>query len=64
MCYFMMYVGVVVMDKQAEHRFLRVQSLTQRELSIQEEREAIREMLSRPDPMYDAQPIAKQNSSS
>ena len=47
MCYFMMYVGVVVMDKQAEHRYMRVQSLTSRELSIKEEHDAIRDMLNR-----------------
>jgi hypothetical protein len=47
MCYFMMYVGVVVMDKQAEHRYMRVQSLTTRELSLKEEHEAMREMLMR-----------------
>lgn len=45
MCYFMMYVGVVVMDKQAEHRYMRVQSLTARELSLKEEHETMREML-------------------
>jgi hypothetical protein len=45
----MMYVGVVVMDKQAEHRYMRVQSLTARELSLQEEHDAIREMLLKAD---------------
>jgi hypothetical protein len=49
MCYFMLYVGVVVMDKQAEHRFMRVQSLTARELSIREEHDAIRDMLLKAD---------------
>ena len=49
MCYFMMYVGVVVMDKQAEHRYMRVQSLTARELSLQEEHDAIRDMLLKAD---------------
>jgi hypothetical protein len=51
MCYFMMYVGVVVMDKQAEHRYMRVQSLTSRELSLKEEHDAIREMLLKADQM-------------
>lgn len=45
MCYFMMYVGVVVMDKQAEHRYMRVQSLTARELSLKEEHDTMRAML-------------------
>ena len=49
MCYFMMYVGTVVMDKQAEHRYLRVQSLTSRELSLQEEYDAIQDMLRKAD---------------
>ena len=48
----MMYVGTVVMDKQAEHRYLRVQSLTTRELSLQEEYEAIQDMLRKAD-QYD-----------
>lgn len=51
MCYFMMYVGVVVMDKQAEHRYMRVQSLTNRELSLKEEHDAIRDMLLKADRM-------------
>ena len=45
MCYFMMYVGTVVMDKQAEHRYMRVQSLTNREMSLQDEYDAIQAML-------------------
>ena len=49
MCYFMLYVGVVVMDKQAEHRFMRVQSLTAREMSVKEEHDAIRDMLLKAD---------------
>jgi hypothetical protein len=53
MCYFMMYVGVVVMDKQAEHRYMRVQSLTNRELSLKEEHEAMREMLLKADKLDD-----------
>ena len=51
MCYFMMYVGVVVMDKQAEHRYLRVQSLTNRELSLREEYEAMQDLLRKADQM-------------
>lgn len=50
-CYFLMYVGVVVMDKQAEHRYMRVQSLSTRELSLQEEYEAIQSMLLKADDM-------------
>jgi len=49
MCYFMMYVGTVVMDKQAEHRYMRVQSLTTRELSLKEEYDAIQDMLRKAD---------------
>lgn len=49
MCYFMMYVGVVVMDKQAEHRYMRVQSVTNRELNLQEEHEAISDLLRKAD---------------
>jgi len=41
----MMYVGTVVMDKQAEHRYMRVQSLTNREMSLQDEYDAIQAML-------------------
>ena len=55
MCYFMMYVGVVVMDKQAEHRYLRVQSLTNRELSIREEYDAINDMLRNAEAMDEAE---------
>lgn len=55
MCYFMMYVGVVVMDKQAEHRYLRVQSLTNRELSISEEYDAINDMLRNAEAMDEAE---------
>lgn len=55
MCYFMMYVGVVVMDKQAEHRYLRVQSLTNREMSIREEYDAIQDMLRKADAMDEAE---------
>jgi chaperonin cofactor prefoldin len=44
-CYFLMYVGVVVMDKQAEHRYMRVQSLSTREHSLKEEYDAIQAML-------------------
>ena len=51
MCYFMMYVGVVVMDKQSEHRYMRVQSLTSRELSLKEEHEAIRDLLFKAEQM-------------
>jgi hypothetical protein len=63
MCYFMMYVGVVVMDKQAEHRYMRVQSLTTRELSLKEEHEAIREMLMRTERAEELeyQPVPKQD---
>ena len=63
MCYFMMYVGVVVMDKQAEHRYMRVQSLTTRELSLKEEHEAIREMLMRTEKadQLEYQPVPKQD---
>ncbi len=50
-CYFLMYVGVVVMDKQAEHRYMRVQSLSTRELSLQEEYDAIQSMLLKADKM-------------
>ncbi len=49
MCYFMMYVGVVVLDKQAEHRYLRVQSLTNRELSLKEEYDAMHALLAAAD---------------
>ena len=61
MCYFMMYVGVVVMDKQAEHRYMRVQSLTSRELSLREEHEAMRDLLLKADRLDDGtlKPIAK-----
>lgn len=50
-CYFLMYVGVVVMDKQAEHRYMRVQSLSTRELSLQEEYDAIQSMLLKAEKM-------------
>ncbi len=46
MCYFILYVGVVVMDKQAEHRFLRVQSLTNREMTLREEYDQNSKMLA------------------
>ncbi len=61
MCYFMMYVGVVVMDKQAEHRYMRVQSLTNRELSLKEEHDAMRELLLRADRLDDGslKPVPK-----
>ena len=63
MCYFMMYVGTVVMDKQAEHRYLRVQSLTKREMSLQEEYDAIQDMLRKADKMdanFENVPVPKQ----
>ena len=60
MCYFMMYVGVVVMDKQAEHRYLRVQSLTSRELSMKEEYDAIQDMLRKDvSPPTEMKPLPK-----
>ena len=37
------------MDKQAEHRYMRVQSLTTRELSLKEEYDAIQDMLRKAD---------------
>jgi chaperonin cofactor prefoldin len=56
----MMYVGTVVMDKQAEHRYLRVQSLTSRELSLKEEYDAIQDMLRKADKMdFENVPVPK-----
>ena len=39
------------MDKQAEHRYLRVQSLTKRELDLREEYEAMNDLLRKADQM-------------
>jgi chaperonin cofactor prefoldin len=60
----MMYVGTVVMDKQAEHRYLRVQSLTNREMSLKDEYDAIQDMLRKADQQekegdYDIVPVPK-----
>ena len=52
-CYTVIYVGVLALDRQKELRWLRVQSISKRELAMQEERATLEAMLLKVEDDYD-----------
>jgi len=52
-CYTVVYVGVLALDRQKELRWLRVQSVSKRELAMQEERALLEAMLLQTDDEYE-----------
>ena len=58
-CYATVYVGCVAMDRQKELRWLRMQSITQRQLDLEDEQNTLRHMLSLTDDSYDFVPPPK-----
>jgi hypothetical protein len=52
-CYTVIYVGVMALDRQKELRWLRVQSVSKRELALQEERELLEAVLLQTEDDYE-----------
>ena len=52
-CYTVIYVGVLALDRQKELRWLRVQSVSKRELALQEERDMLEAMLLQTEDDYE-----------
>ena len=54
-CYTVVYVGCLAIDRQKELRWFRVQSVSKRELALEEERATLEAMLLRTEDEYDFQ---------
>ena len=55
-CYTVIYVGCLALDRQKELRWLRVQSVSKREFQLQEERDTLEAMLSQTEDNYELKP--------